>query len=283
MASKTETNNIKNNQFKSEFTKDADAAFDEFCRKYLNSSNGFFMPSEQSQTQSKNVNKPNQTLSVRQTTYEGFNKNQLFNDFKPKSGAQSNRHLSLDSLITTFDDFNNKYGNFKERVNRQTQANNLRNKSEQRIRFHSVTANTMKKHFLNNEQSLTASPTPYDKNRKSLIENLLIDQDQDEPKVKAKARLSYYNYNNTISINDFKKKNSLRTMNYNNNAIVQVPRPPTTEITNQAIQTSRVNTSIDYINKMNMNNIRLNEIKNQIKSLIEARRKIDTIPEEKVY
>lgn len=28
---------------KSRFTKDADAAFDEFCRRYLNSSNGFFM------------------------------------------------------------------------------------------------------------------------------------------------------------------------------------------------------------------------------------------------
>lgn len=29
-------------EFKSEFTADADAAFDDFCRKYLNSSNGFF-------------------------------------------------------------------------------------------------------------------------------------------------------------------------------------------------------------------------------------------------
>ena len=35
---------------KSTFTKDADAAFDEFCKTYLNSSNGFFMSTPVSAT-----------------------------------------------------------------------------------------------------------------------------------------------------------------------------------------------------------------------------------------
>ena len=265
----------KSEQFKSEFTKDADAAFDEFCKKYLNSSNGFFMSPEQSQTDSKklshipinNLSKPNQTRSIQQTTFEGFNNNQLFN-LRHKASTQSNRHLSLDNLITTFQDFNDTYANFKERRNRQ---NNLMNKSEQKIRFYSVTGNSIKRSLLDNnsEELKTASPVNLSEHRKSLMENVILSHDKPRAQP-SNPRLSTYNYTNTISIGDFKKKNSLRNPNFVN-TISQVQRPQTTDITSQATLTSRPNTSIDYINKMNLNNIRLNEIKTQIESLNQIR------------
>jgi hypothetical protein len=273
---KTQTSNDlaenKSEQFKSEFTKDADAAFDEFCKKYLNSSNGFFMSPEQSQTDSKKLNHHvpihNQTRSIQQTTFEGFNNNQLFN-LRHKASTQSNRHLSLDNLITTFQDFNDTYANFKERKNRQ---NNLANKSEQKIRFYSVTGNSIKRAALldtNSEELKTARPANLSEHRRSLMENVILSHDKPRAQP-ANPRLSTYNYTNTISVGDFKKKNSLRNPNFVN-AISQAQRPQTADMTSQATLASRPNTSIDYINKMNLNNIRLNEIKTQIESLNQIR------------
>ncbi len=45
----------KSTQLKSNFTKDADRAFDDFCKKFLNSTNGFFIAPEFKQTELKHV------------------------------------------------------------------------------------------------------------------------------------------------------------------------------------------------------------------------------------
>ena len=52
----------KSGQIKSNFTKDADIAFDDFCKKFLNSSNGFFIAPDVKQTELKQIQNTNKNI-----------------------------------------------------------------------------------------------------------------------------------------------------------------------------------------------------------------------------
>ena len=69
---------------KSDFTKDADRAFDEFCKKYLNSNNGFL-----TNFYSTNDNKSKKTAQRSDRINENANKNNNIVHY-----SQSNNHNS---------------------------------------------------------------------------------------------------------------------------------------------------------------------------------------------
>ena len=58
----------QSSQLKSNFTKDADRAFDDFCKKFLNSSNGFFIAPDFKQTELKQIQTTNLFTSYNSRT-----------------------------------------------------------------------------------------------------------------------------------------------------------------------------------------------------------------------
>jgi hypothetical protein len=58
----------KSSQLKSNFTKDADRAFDDFCKKFLNSSNGFFIAPDFKQTELRQIQNTNLFTSYNSRT-----------------------------------------------------------------------------------------------------------------------------------------------------------------------------------------------------------------------
>jgi hypothetical protein len=62
----------KSSQVKSNFTKDADRAFDDFCKKFLNSTNGFFIAPEFKQTELKPIQNSHQFNTSHQSSIQTF-------------------------------------------------------------------------------------------------------------------------------------------------------------------------------------------------------------------
>ena len=267
----------KTTELKSHFTKDADVAFDDFCKKFLNSSNGFFITPDFKQTElrSSNTNaykesttlvnantfqKTNQvtrTVTIKpikeittlpssrtkQDSHEKLAKKQISttsqliktNTSEPNGNVainmrtkfidtlNSNRYASLNRLLGTFDEFNQKSDKLMHTIRGQDM----------------IASSTQETCLLKNRSEVKLCGDPfcyYPKSNNTTmprvapkrIENVIKEKIERNAALLNKTKEKFYadkqsgnasntfryNYYGSLSINDFKSKlTAINTLN----------------------------------------------------------------------